>query len=113
MPQYVFTYHQPKGFVPGADADLLAAWQSFFEGIADQVVDPGKPVFDRRTVGEVGDDTQLGGYSVVDAADLEQAVALARGCPSLGYGGGVQVGELGDLPDDHIAARLAARASRT
>src|SRR5438309_5992887 len=90
MPKYVLTYHQPKGYVPRADADVIAAWQSFFEGLADHVVDPGQPVFERTSIGEVGADTQLGGYSIIEAADLEGAAALAKACPSVQSGGGVQ-----------------------
>ena len=112
MPQYVFTYHQPKGYVPGTDADAMAAWQSYFEDIADHIVDPGKPVFDRRAVGEIGDATQLGGYTVIDARDMDEAIALAQGCPSLQRAGGVQVGELADLPEDHIASQLATKVAR-
>jgi YCII-related domain len=111
VPHYVFTYQQPKGYVPGTDADAMGAWQSYFEEIADHVVDPGKPVFERRAVGEVGAATQLGGYTVVDAANIDEAVALAKACPTLKHGGGVQVGELIDLPDDHIASQLAAKVA--
>ena len=112
MPHYVFTYHQAKGYVPGSDADAMAAWQSYFEGIAAHIVDPGKPVFERRTIGEIGEATQLGGFTVINAADMDEAMALAQGCPSLQRAGGVQVGELTDLPDDHIASQLAAKGAR-
>jgi hypothetical protein len=112
MPKYIFTYHLPVGYVPGSDSAAVAAWESFFEGIGDNVVDPGQPVSERRTVGEVGASTQLGGYTVVSAADVEEAVALAKGCPSVAHGGGVAVGALADLPADHIAERLRQRVSR-
>jgi hypothetical protein len=111
MPKFIFTYHQPKGYVPSYDDNTTAAWGAFFSGIADHVVDTGQPVFERSALGEVGDSTQLGGYSVVDAADLESAVAMAKGCPSLAYGGGVQVGVLGEVPD-HIAARLKGQTAQ-
>jgi hypothetical protein len=111
MPHFIFTYQQPVGYVPGSNSDALAAWQRYFEQIADHVVDPGQPVFARTTIGEVGDRTQLGGYSVVAAADLDEAVVLATACPTVGYGGGVQVGELAELPPDHIAAQLRQRTA--
>jgi hypothetical protein len=111
MPKYVFTYHQPNGYVPRADENVIAAWQSFFEGIAGHVVDPGQPVFERTAVGDTGAATQLGGYSVIEATDLESATALAMACPSVHSGGGVQVGELADLPDDHILSELKAKAA--
>lgn len=112
MPKYVFTYHQPRGYTLGNNPELMAAWQTFFEGIAQNVIDSGQPVSDRRSIGEVGEATQLGGYTVISAADLDQAMALAKGCPSLGNGGGVQVGELAELPPDHIAARLRQRVTQ-
>jgi hypothetical protein len=79
-------------------------------GLADHVVDPGQPVFDRTSVGEVGASTQLGGYSIIEATDLDDAVALARACASVQHGGGVQVGELANLPDDHILTQLKAKS---
>jgi hypothetical protein len=112
VPKFIFTYHQPAGYVPGRDSDAIAAWEGFFEQIGDSVVDPGQPVFERTTIGEVSATTQLGGYSVINAGNLEQAVALANGCPSLQNGGGVQVGELAELPPDHAAARLGERLAR-
>jgi hypothetical protein len=112
MPKFILTYHQPPGFVPGSDPDAMAAWEGFFEQIGPSVVDPGQPVFERTTVGEVGPTTQLGGYSIVDAPTLEDAVGLARACPSLTRGGGVQVGLLAELPPDHVASRLRERVGR-
>lgn len=113
MPNYLFTYHQPKGYVPGSNAETMSAWQTYFAGIADHVVDPGQPVFERTALGKVGDATQLGGYSVVTADDLESALALAKGSPTLANGGGVEVGTLAELPVDHIVSQLRERAGRS
>jgi hypothetical protein len=109
VPKYLFIYHQPEGYVLGADRAAVASWQSFFEGIAGSIVDPGQPVSARQALGEVGSGAQLGGYSVVEAENLDSAMSLAAGCASLEYGGGVQVGELVDLPPDHIASQLRER----
>jgi hypothetical protein len=88
----------------------MSAWERYFETIANTVVDPGLPVFARSVLGEVGATTQLGGYSVITAKSLDEAEALARSCPTLTCGGGVEVGELSDLPADHPASRLRLRA---
>jgi hypothetical protein len=112
MPNYIFTYHLPAGYVLGRDSGLTAKWEGFFEAIGDSVVDPGLPVSDRTTLGEVGAATQLGGYSVVEAVSLADATGLAKQCPSLLNGGGVQVGELAELPPDHAAVRLRERMTR-
>jgi hypothetical protein len=51
-------------------------------------------VFTSCTVGNCGADTDLGGYSIVVADDLDAAMALIKGCPAVGDGGGVEVGEV-------------------
>ena len=104
MSKYVLTYHMPTGYVPNRDAQSIDAWQSFFRGIGDHLVELGQPVIDRRTLGEAGSAMQLQGYSIIDASDFESAIALANDCPTLSLGGGVQVGELGEVP---AAARTA------
>jgi hypothetical protein len=112
VPKYILTYHQPKGYAPGRDPAVMTAWEAFFTTIADRVVDPGQPVFELTSVGEVGAGTQLGGYSLVAADSLDEAAALANACPTLQHGGGVAVGELAELPPDHIAARLRERLAQ-
>jgi hypothetical protein len=98
MPKFIFTYQQPKGHVLARDDSTVAAWQDYFAGLAGSVVDMGQPVADCSAVGNVGDDTQIGGYSIVTADDLESALALAKGAPTIGNGGGVRVGVLAEVP---------------
>jgi len=109
MPNFIFSYQQPAGYMTRTDEETTAKWVAFFETIADSIVDPGQPVFARTAIGQVGNGTQLGGYSVVEAPSLEHAVSLAEHCPTLTYGGGVQVGQLAELPPDHPASRLKER----
>ena len=47
-----------------------------------------------------GDRTKPGGYSMITADDLEAALTLAKGCPALREGGGVEVRWLADLLAD-------------
>jgi hypothetical protein len=97
MPTFVLAYRSAKGYVPSPETGQ--AWRSWFEGMGDSLVDLGKPVIDRTALGNHdAESTQLGGYSLVTADDLEAAVAIAKGCPALSSGGGVEVGELGDVP---------------
>lgn len=96
MAKFILTYHAPEDYTPGS-ADSIAAWRSWFDGMGDRLDDIGQPVFHRTIVGTVGDGTELGGYSLVNADDLEDAVTLANGCPFLQNGGGVAVGKLEDL----------------
>jgi YCII-related domain len=93
MDQFLFSYRMPAGFRPGSPG-ALAAWTAWFEELGDLVVDRGNPVFRSSTVGDCNPQTTLGGYTLVQADDLEAAVALAKGCPSLDDGGGVEVGAI-------------------
>ena len=97
MATYVFTYRAPKGYTPGS-AETMATWNTWFESIGAQLKDYGNPVFDRRIVGDTGSETVLSGYSFITADDFEAAVTLAKGCPFVGAGGGVEVGEVTELP---------------
>jgi hypothetical protein len=96
MPQYVFSYRAPKKSVLG-DPDAIEAWTTWFEQMGSSVTDMGKPVSQSTVLGTCDDSTRLGGYSFISADDLESAVALAKGAPTLTAGGGVEVGEIAEL----------------
>ncbi len=100
MAKFIFSYRSAKSRGPVADGSELAAWQAFLNDVvAPNVVDPGWPVFEPATVlGEAEGSTQIGGYSVITADDLETAVSMARNCPTIARGGGVKVGVLAELP---------------
>jgi len=55
-------------------------------------VDPGSAVVETGSLGDLREGTRIGGYLVVTADDLDAALAVANGCPSLGLGGGIEVG---------------------
>jgi hypothetical protein len=98
MSTFVFTYRKPTNYTMGT-GDGMAAWSAWFESMGDRLVDLGKPVAAATTIGDCGRDLrQLGGYSVVEADDIDGAIALANGCPFVDLGGGVEIGELADLP---------------
>jgi hypothetical protein len=91
MPTFVFTYRMPTDYVPGGP-DTMATWTAWFDSMGESLSDRGNPVFESTELGNCGDGTRLGGYSFVTADNLESAVALAKGSPALGAGGGVEVG---------------------
>jgi hypothetical protein len=110
MATYLLTYRAPKDYRGGGE-DAIATWQSWLRDLGDALIDPGNPVFSARRVGVTLGDTTLGGYSLVKADDMDAAVALAEGCPFVGVGGGVEVGEvtprnggrsLATTPGDHL-----------
>ena len=113
MPQFIFSYRSATSHDAAADPDGLAAWGTFInEVIAPNVVDPGWPVFEPAAVlGEAGQSTQLGGYAIVTADDLQAAVTMAEHCPTIKQGGGVEVGVLAPLPPEHPAEQIRSRLS--
>ncbi|HTU30951.1 MAG TPA: YciI family protein [Solirubrobacteraceae bacterium] len=92
MPTYLLSYRMPAGYV--STPETRASWTEFFGTVSTQLEDIGAPIFTRDAVGETGPQTVLGGYTMIDAASLEQAAALAGRCPLMRHGGGVEVGEL-------------------
>lgn len=101
MPKYILGYHGGAG-MPESKAEqdqVMAAWGEWFQGMGPALVDGGNPVGASRTlngngtVSEGGGVNPLTGYSIIEAADLDAAVKLAKGCPILKNGGSIQVGE--------------------
>ena len=91
MAKYVFSYRVPADYAP--HAGTAAEWQAWFSELGPALVDIGHAVTDYASLGEVGGSgSRMIGHSVVSAEDLDSALALAKGCPVLRVGGGVEVG---------------------
>jgi len=91
MAKYVFSYRVPSDYAP--HAETAAEWQAWFGGLGSALVDVGHAVTDYASLGEIGgSDSRMIGYSVVSAEGMDSAVALAKDCPALQVGGGVEVG---------------------
>jgi hypothetical protein len=94
MDKYVFSYRVPSDYAP--HAGTAAEWQAWFGGMGSALVDVGnalRAVTDYASLGEVGgSDSRMVGYSVVSAQDMDSALALAKDCPALRVGGGLEVG---------------------
>lgn len=101
MTKYVFTYHGGEGMSedPGEQEKVMAAWGAWFGQLGDRVVDAGNPFGASVAVAPDGSTSDggvvpdLGGFSVITASDLNDAVTAAKGCPALANGGSVQVSE--------------------
>lgn len=66
-------------------------WQDWLSGLGEAVVSPGNPMMGNKTVTGAGvADTdgamRITGYTVVEAADMDAALAMAKGCPFLDMG---------------------------
>ena len=95
MPKFIFAYHgggMPE--TPEEGERVMAAWNTWYGQMADNLVDGGAPVGISKTVtagGAVADDggaNPLSGYTVVQAADMDAACEMAKGCPMVADGSG-------------------------
>ena len=75
----------------------MAAWGAWFGSLGEAVVDGGAPFAGSASLNGDGVSAPgasgLTGYSVLKADSLDAATELAKGCPLLGNGGGVEVYE--------------------
>ena len=94
MGKYVLAYK--GGSVPETEEEqkrVMDAWTAWFTELGDSVVDMGNPFGAQGSVGG-GSTSGLTGYSIVNAASLDDALAKAGSCPILDNGsGGVEVYE--------------------
>jgi len=91
MAKYVFSFRVPSDYRP--NAGTTAEWQAWFGALGSALVDVGNAVTDYASLGEVGSSgSRMVAYSVVSAADMDSALALAEDCPVMRVGGGVEVG---------------------
>ena len=97
MTKFLVTYHggsAPEG--PEAAQQMMAAFMAWAQKTGSALVDPGAPLGNSRvvTTESVIDghaDAPFNGYSVVEADDLDAAVALVKEHPFVGRGGALQV----------------------
>jgi len=99
MGKFLFVYHGGRmADTPEAQAKAMEAWGAWFGQLGSAVVDGGNPTGASVTVNAVGQ-TQGGGanpstgYSLIEASNLDDAVAKAKGCPIVADGGSVEVCE--------------------
>jgi hypothetical protein len=91
MANYVFSFRVPSDYRP--DAETPADWQAWFSRLGSALVDVGNAVTEYASLGDVGGTgSRMVAYSVVSAENLASALALAKDCPVMRVGGGVEVG---------------------
>jgi hypothetical protein len=113
MPKFILSYRSAKNDDPKNDPQASQDWLTYLKAIGPNFADAGWPIFSPSVVvGQAGPTTQLGGYTIVTAPDIDAAVALTKGCPTLKRGGGVEVGLLTELPPDHPAEQFRSRQAR-
>lgn len=74
------------GFKPPTP-EVMDAWRKWFASFGDKLVDPGNPLGAGQEVTPAGTTTlpvdlqAQTGYMIINAEDMDEAVALAKGCP--------------------------------
>jgi hypothetical protein len=104
MAKYLFVYH--GGSEPESEEEykqVMDDWGNWLGSMGSAVVDGGNPVgpsvtvHPDGTVAEDGGANPVSGYGLFEAADRDDALAKARGCPILKAGGSVEVAEAFDM----------------
>lgn len=82
-------------------AAVMQAWGAWFGGLGAAVVDGGNPftpqvksISSEGIVSNTPVGTMATGYSILQAASLDAAVEMAKGCPVLHSGGQISVYEI-------------------
>jgi hypothetical protein len=104
MAKYVLAFH--GGGMPETEeeqARVMAAWGAWYQQLGEAVADPGNATGASKTISPDGTVTlggganPLSGYTLINAANLDDAVTLAKGCPILESGGSIEVCETIDM----------------
>jgi hypothetical protein len=101
MTKFLLVYH--GGTMPSTPEEgekVMKAWTDWIGATGKAMVDVGNPVGMSKTVASDGTLSNGGGsnptmgYSIVDAADIDGAAKLVKGCPQLAAGGSVEIAEI-------------------
>jgi hypothetical protein len=104
MSEYIFLYRNGEPLSPETMQQQMGKWMTWIKELGEKgvLVSAGQPLERagklvsgaKRTVtdglfAEAKD--VIGGYSIIQAKDLDHAVELSLGCPIFNVGGGVEV----------------------
>jgi len=99
MANYLLVYYGGMmAATPAKQKKSMDAWMGWFGKLAKAVVDAGAPTKPGKLVIKSGakaiSANPVTGYSIIKADNLDAAVLMAKGCPSLVEGGQVAVYEI-------------------
>ncbi|MBI4884351.1 MAG: hypothetical protein HY826_09895 [Actinobacteria bacterium] len=98
MTKYVLMFHG-GGSPEEPSPDVMERWMAWFGKLGNAVVDMGAPFGASASIASDGTPSEgtgpdpANGYTVIEAANLHDAVVMAKGCPGLGSGGSVKLYE--------------------
>jgi hypothetical protein len=99
MAKFLITYAGGGGMPadPNVREQMMAAFGAWVASVGDKMVDPGAPLGPAKAVTSEGvrDDAAggVGGYTLVEAGSIDEAVDLVRNHPFVGRGGTLHVSE--------------------
>ncbi len=81
----------------------MAKYMQWLGSLGERAVSPANPLKNTHTLTanakpQVASESGMSGYTIVETETLEEAVALAQGCPFLELGGTLEVSELIRMP---------------
>jgi hypothetical protein len=103
MAKYLFVYHGGSAPATVDVKKVMDAWVAWFGSMGAAVIDGGNPVGKSSTVksdgtlAAGGGTNPASGYSLIEAASLEDAHKKASGCPILKAGGSIEIAQCMDM----------------
>jgi hypothetical protein len=107
MTKYLFVYHAPMTPAeatpptPEQMEAVMGAWNAWAAKVGDRMVDFGTPLGGGTRVtpdGTAPSTREVAGYSLIEAADLDEALGLAADHPHLSMPGGCEIEVHESLP---------------
>ena len=104
MSQFMITYiggDQPSS--PDEGRQHMAKYMEWLSSLGEAAVSPMNPLGSTHTItsdGEIseGSKVSMSGYTIVEADSIDDAIAMAKGCPFLDINGTLEVSELIQMP---------------
>ena len=100
MARYLLTYiGGDKPSSPEEGKKHFARYQEWLGSLGDAVISPMNPIRDTRSLGPGGSESEgssvgMSGYTIIEAADIDAALTMAKACPFLDINGSLEVSEL-------------------
>ncbi len=94
MKKFIVTYHAPAdamaqtmSMAPEQQAEGMQLWMQWAQRTGDQLVDMGAPLMNGQELNAggatVNSNRQVSGYSIVQAENMDEAIALFEGHPHI------------------------------